>query len=627
MKLKLLSILLPAVLCILKGFAATEPDSSVSITSSKNEYNFVYSTQAGAVQVKQKLSNTYISNDYQVSYPVSEIYNSRISINNVTCKVDGHTPKGFEPKYTYYGEDDVFYSDAKVCYFPVLLPKKGSTATVTFDETLDDPRYFTSIYFADALAIKNMEVSIKIPRWMKVEIKELNFNNYHIQKSSVYITGEDADLVTYTIHDIPAMEQETNSPGPTYLYPHLLMLCKSATVAGSQITYFNTVADQYAWYHQLVKNTTNDEAVIKAKAAELTTGISNDLDKVKAIFYYVQNNIRYIAFEDGMAGFKPEKADEVLRKKYGDCKGMANLTKALLIAAGFDARLCWLGTNHIAYDYQTPSMAVDNHMICALLYKDKTYYLDATESYIGFNEYAERIQGRQVLMENGDKYILNKIPYGTETQNADNETAVLTIKGNSLIGKISRQWKGEDKEGVLAGINSVKHENTDESMKKFLSNNNSDYSITNLAISNTGIRDKDLTVSYDLEFKNAVNSFSKELYIEMDTKKDFADMTIKTDKRRYDYWFTYTTNTTTQTELDLPAGYKIVSLPPDLNIVNANYEFHISYIQQPGKLIYKKNITLKNTVLTTAMFPRWNSDIELLNKTYNQTITLKPVTE
>ena len=110
MKLKLLSILLPAVLCILKGFAATEPDSSVSITSSKNEYNFVYSTQAGAVQVKQKLSNTYISNDYQVSYPVSEIYNSRISINNVTCKVDGHTPKGFEPKYTYYGEDDVFYS-------------------------------------------------------------------------------------------------------------------------------------------------------------------------------------------------------------------------------------------------------------------------------------------------------------------------------------------------------------------------------------------------------------------------------------------------------------------------------------------------------------------------------------
>ncbi len=48
---------------------------------------------------------------------------------------------------------------------------------------------------------------------------------------------------------------------------------------------------------------------------------------------------------------------------------MANLTKELLLASGFDARLCWIGTNHIAYDYSTPSMSVDNHMICALYIK------------------------------------------------------------------------------------------------------------------------------------------------------------------------------------------------------------------------------------------------------------------
>jgi hypothetical protein len=32
------------------------------------------------------------------------------------------------------------------------------------------------------------------------------------------------------------------------------------------------------------------------------------MDKVKAIFYWVQNNIRYIAFEDGIAGFLPDKS-------------------------------------------------------------------------------------------------------------------------------------------------------------------------------------------------------------------------------------------------------------------------------------------------------------------------------
>jgi hypothetical protein len=44
----------------------------------------------------------------------------------------------------------------------------------------------------------------------------------------------------------------------------------------------------------------------------------------------------------------------VLQKKYGDCKGMGNLTAEMLKAIGLNGRICWLGTNHIAYDYSTP---------------------------------------------------------------------------------------------------------------------------------------------------------------------------------------------------------------------------------------------------------------------------------
>ena len=171
-------------------------------------------------------------------------------------------------------------------------------------------------------------------------------------------------------------------------------MCKSAEVNGNKLVYFNTVADQYKWYRQLVRDIGDDKTVLEQKAKELTVGISGDIEKIKAIFNWVQHNIRYIAFEDGIAGFRPAKADVVLNKKYGDCKGMANLTRGLLQALGYDARLCWIGTNHVAYDYSTPSMAVDNHMICALFFRGKKYFLDATETNIGFNEYAERIQGR-----------------------------------------------------------------------------------------------------------------------------------------------------------------------------------------------------------------------------------------
>lgn len=614
------------MLCTLGAFAF-QGDSLVNITSLKNEYEFKWNNQTAKVEVKQKLSNTYSSNAYSVNYTVSEFYNNNISIDAVSCKVDGHNQRGLKPTYTYYGQDDVFYSDARVCYFPLVLPKKGSTGTVTFEETLNDPRYFTNIYFSDAAIVQQGEVSIKIPRWMRVDIKELNFNSFSIKKTSEYITAENADLVTYTFSNIPAMKREDNSPGPTYIYPHLLILCKTANAGGKQLTYFNTLADQYAWYRELAKNVVGDEAIISAKAKELNAGLTNDMDRIKALFYYVQDNIRYIAFEDGMAGFKPEKADEVLRKKYGDCKGMANLTKALLVSQGFDARLCWLGTRHIAYDYQTPSMAVDNHMICGLNYKGKTYYLDATETYLGINEYAERIQGREVLMEEGDKFILSKVPVAKALQNNDQEVSKLSIINNALVGKVNRVWKGEDKEGMLTGLNSIKHENVDEATMRYLSANNADYLISNLLLSSTSNPDKDLTAAYDVERKSGISTFSKEYYIDLDSRKEFAESAFKIAERKHDYWFSSKKNITTEIELAIPANYKASSIPADLNIVKPDYEFHISYLSLPGKLVYKKVLIIKNTTLAKAKFVQWNQDIELLNKAYNENLIIKPISQ
>jgi hypothetical protein len=425
----------------------------------------------------------------------------------------------------------------------------------------------------------------------------------------------------------PAMKSEDNSPGPTYLYPHIMVLCKSAAINQQSFTYFNTLDDQYAWYRGLIKDIKTDNNTINAKAKELTAGLTNDMDKIKAIFYYVQDNVRYIAFENGIAGFKPESADEVLRKKYGDCKGMANLTKSLLNALGYDARLCWLGTNHIAYDYSTPSMAVDNHMICALNDKGKTIYLDATETYIGINEYAERIQGRQVLIENGDKYILAKIPVVDGAQNYDHETSKFTINGTSLSGTVSHLWKGEDKESVLSGINNIKKEKSNDAMVRYLSNHNNDYEIEDLVLSSTDNRDIDLSAKYKVNFKNAVSVFSKAYYIDLDPEKELTGAAINKGERKHEYWFDYKTNISKDAELTIPANYKVAAIPAPLNIINQDYEFHVAYTALPGKLIYKKTLLIKNTHMAMSKFEKWNDDIEQLSKTYNETVTLKPLSE
>src|SRR5690606_29442469 len=104
----------------------------------------------------------------------------------------------------------------------------------------------------------------------------------------------------------------------------------------------------------------------KADVLKLTESAKTSEEKIKSIYYWVQDNIKYIAFEDGISGFRPDAAQNVLVNRYGDCKGMANLTKEMLKVAGFDARLAWIGTNRIPYTYELPSLAVDNHMICVV---------------------------------------------------------------------------------------------------------------------------------------------------------------------------------------------------------------------------------------------------------------------
>ncbi|MEO6670782.1 MAG: transglutaminase-like domain-containing protein [Ferruginibacter sp.] len=605
-------------ICLFPSSYAAAKDSNVVIENAKEYYEFVYDKKSNGVKVLQELTNSYQCLNYRTVIPIVEFYDDKTTIDDVKMTISGYKMK-FEPKYDYYSVDNIFYSDARVCYFNLPFEKRWSRSDVYFEKTVTDPRYFTSIYFSDHYSVENKRISITIPRNIKVDLKELNFGSHDITHSSKYDSRLDADIITYVVRNIPARESESNSPGPSYTEPHLLVLCKYADEPGGKITYFNTLDDQYAWYHSLTKDFVKNEAV-KAKAIEITSGITNDIDKIKKIFYWMHDNIRYIAFEDGIAGFKPDKSEEVLRKKYGDCKGMAHLTKELLKSVGFDARLCWIGTNHIAYDYSTPSIAVDNHMICALIFQGKTYFLDATENYIGFNEYAERIQGRQVLIEDGEKYIYTKVPVTDYTQNGNIEKLSLTVNGTDLEGSASREWRGEEKENIFAELNSIKKDKSNEAFIKYLSENNKNYAITELGTSSLSDYDRTLTANYKVKYSNAISSFGNDLYVDLDFRKDLADFTFDLKERKHDYWFSYKVNQQLELTLSIPAGYTVTAFPPNLSIKNDNYEFTTTISEQAGKLIYSKSIIIKDPRLVKSKFEQWNKDVEKLKAFYNEQV-------
>jgi hypothetical protein len=601
--------------------AQTE-DKNIVIESKTDDFDFEKAKGDHPVEIKEKESDLYRCNDFRTSIYFGEGYNEKETIDDVSIKVNGRKAKEIQPQYDYYSVEDIFYSDAKVCHFVLPFTEMGTNDEVKVEKTYLDPRYFTSIYFNESHFLENGTVSLYIPRWMKVELKEYNLKDYSIKKSTSYDDKNDADIITYTISNLPVIKSESSSPGGTYFLPHILVLCKQAMLDQQKITYFNTLDDQYKWYHQLVLQVEDDSSSLVAKAKEITTGAVTDQEKVKMIFDWVQHNIRYLAFEDGIAGFKPANAIDVLNKRYGDCKGMANLTKSLLRSLGYDARLCWLGTNHIAYDYSTPSLAVDNHMICAWFYKGKKYFLDATETNIGINEYAERIQGRQVLIENGDSYFLEKIPATTPEQNLQVEKDILSFdEETTLKGNVSIIYKGESRSDILSDIQLTKTDNLNDLLIKYLSEANLDYGITNLKTSDLAKTDSVLKSSYDLSQKNAASSFGDEIYVDLDFRKEW-DGWIIDSTRVTDKMLPYKTHLITEVELTLPTGYKVSQLPSDINLHSDNADISLTYLQKANKVIYKKEILLKQVLLKKASFAEWNTMINGLSKQYKEQLVL-----
>lgn len=599
-----------------------EEDKNIVIRERKERYEFVKGDSRNPVLVKQNFSTTYRCDEFRGSIPYSEFYDVNSTVDEVKVYVNGDRVKYIKPEHHYYSIDGLFFSDARVCGFMLPLEKKGAESRVELEKTILDPRYFTSVYFNEDFFMEGKEVTLIVPRWMHLEIKELNFGNAGIKKSVSFDERNNADVYTYTVKDLAPTASEPYSPGPSYVYPHLLVCSHTADTKEGKITYFGSVKDLYAWYSSLVKGIGNEKELVKAKALAITKDIPDNLGKIKAVYIWMQENIRYIAFEDGMAGFRPAKAQEVLEKKYGDCKGMANLTKEMLMALGMDARLCWIGTRHIAYDYSIPTLSVDNHMICAVALDGKQYFLDATETYIGFDQYAERIQGRQVLIENGEQFSLSNIPLRTYEQNKQIEKRTLRIEGNNLVGVAGHQMTGESTESILTQAHSIKKENIREALQQYLTEGNRLYNISNLKTSDLHNWSIDLTMNYDVLHKDAVNNFGDELYVELDFRKEFEDSDIDTSKRKNDFWLNHKRQLVQETTLAIPAGYKVKSLPAAISVDNAKYIFKAAYAQKAGQIVYRKEITIKDTRISRSDFPQWNEDVKQLKQTYLEQITL-----
>jgi hypothetical protein len=397
-------------------------------------------------------------------------------------------------------------------------------------------------------------------------------------------------------------------------------LVKSFDAGGQKQKGFQNVADLYDWYKYLYTKCDNQTSTLKAKADELVSGKSNDLDKARSIFYWVQDNIRYIAFEDGYAGFVPQTVQDVYKNKYGDCKGMANLLTEMLKLEGLDAHLTWIGTKHIPYSYSIPSLCVDNHCISTMFLGGKTYFLDATEKYVPIGEYAYRIQGKEALIGKGDAHEVQTVPVADMSQNKIFTQASFNLIDNVLKGHLKLTLSGEERTSFHQYFQELPTDRKKEALQKLLELGNDNIDVTNVKTSDLANREIPVVIEGDVDLSNNIIRDDKEVYAGIDFFPHKLTAFIPDAKRINPYEFNSIYTAEDEIQLSVP-GYKIKDLPEAFDEQTNDYGFKGSYTQSGDKIILKKSLAIKTGTVKTADFDKWKSFLKKL-KDFNDNIVM-----
>ena len=515
-----------------------------------------------------------------------------------------------------------FYDDERAYKFSYPGLKNGAREILSYTEKITDPHLFGKFFFKTYVPTEEASYSVTVPEGVKIRYKLFNVKDSMVGFSTKQ-NGNNT-IYTWTMHNVAKLKNDDNSPALAYYVPHIVVLLDSYTANGVEKKVMSDTTALYTWFYSMVKDVnTAISPGVKTLVDSITAGAANNVEKVKRIFYWVQDNITYVAYEDSLGGFVPREAALVCSRRFGDCKDMASTLVEMIRAAGLDAYKTWIGTRDIPYSFQDiPSPMATNHMICTYIQDGQVYFLDATGKDAPFGFFTSMIQGKEAFVGMGpDKFEILKVPVMDTDKNEFIDSTYLTIDNAVLEGNGYLRAKGYDK--IITGERLLNYENKEKQdlLIGLLRKGNNKFRIDSTAIYNLKDRDKDLGIQYKFEINDYLQKNDKDIYINMQLEKEYLNDLIQPE-RETPREFEYKRIDKNMNILKIPNGYKVSYLPPNSSFSDPMFGFNIYYQVKDSTIIYRSSIYVNTLLLNPADFVRWNKMIHQLTKAYNETITL-----
>ncbi|MFN8209222.1 MAG: DUF2569 family protein [Bacteroidales bacterium] len=245
-----------------------------------------------------------------------------------------------------------------------------------------------------------------------------------------------ARLIHYSwdLRNVPQKLTDINIPEWYNPYPEVII---------SDFLSWEEVAN---WSSNLYKLNPSETAEINLMTIALFGKKLHGDSSIIKIIRFVQDEIRYLGFENGLNNMKPELPVHVLKQRYGDCKAKSLLLAEMLKTYGLDAAPMLVHTvNGYRLNQVLPSPDFFNHCVVHLNHRGMSFNIDPTLSFQGgdllhlyFPNYYKGL-----VLKPGEKY-LTDIPTPAYTSVESVETYTLNSIGKGGKFEVATTYTGCD---------------------------------------------------------------------------------------------------------------------------------------------------------------------------------------
>jgi len=376
------------------------------------------------------------------------------------------------------------------------------------------------------------------------------------------------------------------------------------------------------WYASLALGENVIPIELKKELKLLVASETNEINKAKKIYEYLQSNYRYVLIALGIGGYKPYAASKTYQTKYGDCKALSNFMQASLREVGIKSYQCLINAayNELPIDTTFPHNHFNHVILCIPQNKD-TIWLECTSSENEFGFLGSFTENRYALLTDELEGKLVQTPKSNPQNNNLNSHSIIALKedGSASIAtklNVTGDFVSRFKYFLLE---------SDENQKLEYLINYLKYKQADITTFDTISEFKKTSFSFETQFSKLPNIITNEKMFLDISILDLIGMNLtKYTNRKTEFCIEFPNCKKDTTEYLLPAGSK-----PTLHNINYTsdsefFNYESSYIMDTDKnsLSIISSLTTKKHRINANEYDAFYLDYQKIQEHRNRKIIL-----